>query len=131
MALCCRYSSGGKTPAYDAADAFVALCTAILHAEGACRAAIDGDPFLKESEGLVWVPSIPCSQPGRLGTRRLATLRRPAPLRWGGPLALLAAPVRGPAPRLEHRQGDDDEQHGDAAGCMNHELNRQHAGLRA
>jgi hypothetical protein len=62
-ALCCRYSSGGKTPDYDAADAFVALCTAILHAEGACRAAIDGDPFLKEREGAVWVPSISCSAP--------------------------------------------------------------------
>ncbi len=62
IALCCRYSSGGKTPDYDAADAFVALCTAILHAEGACRAAIDGDPFLKESEGAVWVPSIACSE---------------------------------------------------------------------
>jgi hypothetical protein len=33
IALCCRYSSGAKTPDYDAADAFVALCTAILHAE--------------------------------------------------------------------------------------------------
>ncbi len=63
MALCCRYSSGGKTPDYDAADAFVAFCTAILHAEGACRAAIDGDPLLKESEGAVWVPSIVCSKP--------------------------------------------------------------------
>lgn len=64
MALCCRYSSGGKTPDYDAADAFVALCTAILHAEGACRMAIDGDPFLKEREGAVWVPGIACSEPG-------------------------------------------------------------------
>lgn len=64
MALCCRYSSGGKTPDYDAADAFVALCTAILHAEGSCRMAIDGDPFLKEREGAVWVPGIACSEPG-------------------------------------------------------------------
>ncbi|HTP25994.1 MAG TPA: hypothetical protein VMK12_10085, partial [Anaeromyxobacteraceae bacterium] len=63
IACCCRYSSGGKTPDYDAADAFVALCTAILHAEGACRAAIDGDPTLKEVEGAVWVPSIACSEP--------------------------------------------------------------------
>jgi hypothetical protein len=64
MALCCRYSSGGRTPDYDGADAFVALCTAILHAEGACRAAIDGDPLLKEREGAVWVPSLACSEPG-------------------------------------------------------------------
>jgi hypothetical protein len=63
MALCCRYSSGRKVPDYDAADAFVALCTAILHAEGACRAVVDGDPFLKESEGAIWVPSIVCSAP--------------------------------------------------------------------
>lgn len=61
MALCCRYSSGGKTPDHDAADAFVALCTAILHAGGACRAAIDGDRLLGEREGAVWVPRIACS----------------------------------------------------------------------
>jgi hypothetical protein len=61
MALCCRYSSGGRTPDYDAADAFVALCTAILHVEGGCRMAGDGDPYLKTIEGAVWVPSIACS----------------------------------------------------------------------
>ncbi|XYI00016.1 hypothetical protein ACMHYB_09760 [Sorangium sp. So ce1128] len=64
LALCCRYSSGGKTPDYDAADAFVALCTAILHAEGACRPAIvDGDPSLKEREGAIWIPTIASSDP--------------------------------------------------------------------
>lgn len=63
VALCCRYNSGGKTPDYDAADAFVALCTAILHAEGSSRAAINGDPLLKEREGVVWVPSFACSKP--------------------------------------------------------------------
>jgi hypothetical protein len=62
-ARCCRYASGGKTPDYDAADAFVALCTAILHAEGACRRAIDGNPFLKGSEGAVWVPRITGGKP--------------------------------------------------------------------
>jgi hypothetical protein len=51
MAFCCRYISGGNKPDYDAADAFVALCTAILYAEGACRAAIHGNPLLKGSEG--------------------------------------------------------------------------------
>jgi hypothetical protein len=42
------------------ADAFVALCTAILHIEGACRPAMnDGvDPWLKEREGAIWVPTI-------------------------------------------------------------------------
>jgi hypothetical protein len=63
IALCCRYRSGGKTPDYDAADAFVALCTAILYAEGACRAGGDGDPYLKATEGAVWVPSIACTSP--------------------------------------------------------------------
>jgi len=62
MALCCRYSSGGKSPDYDAADAFVALCTAILHAEGRSRMATGGDPFLEESEGAVWVPIIARSE---------------------------------------------------------------------
>jgi hypothetical protein len=62
VALCCKYSSGGKRPDYDAADAFVALCTAILHAEGACHAAIDGDPLLKDREGVIWLPSIACSK---------------------------------------------------------------------
>jgi hypothetical protein len=57
LALCCRYSSGGKTPDYDAADAFVALCTAIIKAEGGCRMAADGGA-LTENEGAVWVPSI-------------------------------------------------------------------------
>ena len=59
-ALCCRYSSGGKTPDYDAADALIAHCTAILHAEGTCRMAIDGDAFAKRSEGAIWVPRIAC-----------------------------------------------------------------------
>ena len=36
--------------------------TPILHAAVACRAAIGGDPFLKERKGAVWVPSIPCSE---------------------------------------------------------------------
>jgi len=35
--------SGGAVPDHDAADAFVALCTAILYAEGACWAATAGD----------------------------------------------------------------------------------------
>jgi len=55
-AFCCRYSSGGSTPDHDAADAFIALCTAILHAEGTCRMAIDADAFVKGSEGAIWVP---------------------------------------------------------------------------
>lgn len=61
MALCCRYSSGGKTPDYDAADALVALCTAILHAEGACHTAFDADRHTEQSEGAIWVPKIACS----------------------------------------------------------------------
>lgn len=67
VALCCRYSSGTtKTPDYDVADAFVALCTAILHAEGACRPVLAADPLwherlVKEWEGAIWVPAITTS----------------------------------------------------------------------
>ncbi len=63
LALCCRYSSGGKTPDYDVADAFVALCTAVIHAEGGCRMAINGDRLLSETEGAIWVPTISSSPP--------------------------------------------------------------------
>jgi len=34
IAFCCRYDSGGRTPDHDGADAFVALCTAILYRDG-------------------------------------------------------------------------------------------------
>lgn len=51
MTSCANYNSGGRTPDHDAADAFVALCTAILYTEGACCAAVGGAPHLKESEG--------------------------------------------------------------------------------
>ena len=56
------YSSGSaKAPDHDVADAFVALCTAILYAEGACRPALAPevlahDPPVTESEGAIWVP---------------------------------------------------------------------------
>jgi hypothetical protein len=68
LALCCRYSSGtAKAPDHDVADAFVALCTAILHAEGACRPALAPDPVwpahrLKEWEGAIWVPTLRTSE---------------------------------------------------------------------
>ncbi|MBK7534805.1 MAG: hypothetical protein IPI49_05370 [Myxococcales bacterium] len=57
-----RYSSGSaKAPDHYVADAFVALCTAILYAEGACRPALAPDvlardPAVMESEGAIWVP---------------------------------------------------------------------------
>jgi hypothetical protein len=60
--LACRYSSGTrKAPDYDVADAFVALCTAILHAHGACRPVLAPDPVWDEEslqawEGAIWVP---------------------------------------------------------------------------
>jgi hypothetical protein len=69
VALACRYSSGtATTPDYDVADAFVALCTAILHAENACHAALAPDPtwqerLVKEWEGAIWVPSVASSAP--------------------------------------------------------------------
>ncbi len=69
VALCCRYSSGTtRAPDYDVADAFVALCTAILHAEGACRPVFASDPVwserhVKEWEGAIWVPTITTRAP--------------------------------------------------------------------
>jgi len=69
VALACRYSSGtAKSPDYDLADAFVALCTAILHAENGCRPALAPDPTwpehpLKEWEGAIWVPTVTTSAP--------------------------------------------------------------------
>jgi hypothetical protein len=63
VVLACRYSSGTTTsPDYDMADAFVALCTAILYAEGACRAVLARDPAwherrVKAWEGAIWVPA--------------------------------------------------------------------------
>jgi hypothetical protein len=63
LALCSRYrSSTGPTPDHDAADAFVALCTAILHAEGACHAATDGHRHRLANDGAIWVPSFSVSQ---------------------------------------------------------------------
>jgi hypothetical protein len=51
------------------ADAFVALCTAILHAENGCRPVLAPDPtwqerLVKEWEGAIWVPTITTSAPG-------------------------------------------------------------------
>jgi hypothetical protein len=75
VALACRYSSGtAKTPDFDVADAFVALCTAILYAEGACRPVIAPDPMwqerlVKEWEGAIWVPTITTSAPARAAAR--------------------------------------------------------------
>jgi hypothetical protein len=64
VALACRYSSGtAKRPDFDAADAFVALCTAILHAENGCRPVLAPDPtwqerLLMQREGAIWVPTM-------------------------------------------------------------------------
>lgn len=63
VALSGRYSSGtAKAPDHDVADALVALCTAILHAEGACRPALppgSGEHLAEASEGAIWVPAFP------------------------------------------------------------------------
>lgn len=62
-ALAARYDSGtAAAPDHDVADAFVALCTALLHVEGACRPALAPDPTcdrrqLMEWEGAISVPS--------------------------------------------------------------------------
>ena len=71
VALAGRYSSATtKTPDHDVADAFVALCTAILHAENGCRPMLAPDPtwherLVKEWEGAIWVPTLVASQGGR------------------------------------------------------------------
>ncbi len=55
LALGRRYNSGTmKAPDHDVADAWVALCTAILHAEGAAHPSVGADP----REGAIWVPSL-------------------------------------------------------------------------
>lgn len=65
MARACHYNSGTEThPDHDMADAFVALCTAILHAEGRCRPALPLGPAqeaqaLMEREGAIFVPALP------------------------------------------------------------------------
>jgi hypothetical protein len=62
VTLACRYSTGTtRSPDHDVADAFVALCTAILHAEGASRPLLAPDSgrpegHLRASEGAIWVP---------------------------------------------------------------------------
>ena len=62
LALACRYDSGSsRATDYDVADALVALCTAILHAEGACLPVVAPDPVgdqpdLRSAEGAIWVP---------------------------------------------------------------------------
>lgn len=59
QALCCRYSSGtARAPDHDVADAFVALCTAILHAEGACRPALASDDLWSDQELKLWEGAI-------------------------------------------------------------------------
>lgn len=69
VVVACRYSSGTrKAPDYDVADAFVALCTAILHAENGCHAVLAPDPtweerLVKEWEGVIWVPTTTRSAP--------------------------------------------------------------------
>lgn len=67
LALCCHYNSGGHSPDHDAADAFVALCTAILYAEGACRPALGPDPRVHQREGAIYVPTHPArAQPAAI-----------------------------------------------------------------
>lgn len=64
IALACRYRSDTtNSPDHDVADALVALCTAVLHAENGCRAVLALDPAwpeatLKEREGAIWIPAI-------------------------------------------------------------------------
>jgi hypothetical protein len=81
--LACRYDSGtARKPDHDVADAFVALVTALLYAEGRCRPLLAPDarhpePLLRQTEGAIWVPAAPkraALPPGRAG-RGAATSR--------------------------------------------------------
>lgn len=62
-----RYNSGtAKTPDVDVADAFVALCTAILRTENGCRTILAPNPtcherLVKEWEGAIREPAITTS----------------------------------------------------------------------
>jgi hypothetical protein len=58
LRFCLNYSSGGGAPDYDGADAFAALCTAILYREGQCRAATGDEPTAHRFEGAIWVPRL-------------------------------------------------------------------------
>jgi len=58
LAVCRTYDSGGAAPDHDAADAFVALCTAILYAHGACRPALPASEEARAArEGIIWLPA--------------------------------------------------------------------------
>jgi hypothetical protein len=63
VARACRYDSGAPAaPDHDVADAFVALCTALLYAEGACRPAVlpaagRTPRRVAQREGAIWVPT--------------------------------------------------------------------------
>jgi hypothetical protein len=65
VARASRYNSGTEShPDHDMADAFVALCTAILHAEGRCHPAVPLGPAqetqaVMEREGAIFVPALP------------------------------------------------------------------------
>jgi predicted nuclease with RNAse H fold len=53
VALACNYNSGtAESPDHDVADAFIALCTAILYAEGLCHPTPQAP-----HEGTIWVPT--------------------------------------------------------------------------
>ncbi len=65
LAAAHRYDSGTPaSPDHDVADAFVALCTAILHSEGASRPAVEASSRALEREllareGAIWIPRRP------------------------------------------------------------------------
>lgn len=75
VALACRYSSGtAKSPDYDVADALVALCTAILHAENGCRPVLAPDLTWQERLVKEW-EARSGSRPSRRARRRRRLLR--------------------------------------------------------
>jgi hypothetical protein len=83
VSAACRYSSGSSaSPDHDIADAFVALCTAVLYAEGACRPAMAPDPSWPEPvvtawEGAIWVPPVAATPAGQRPARPLVAAGNP------------------------------------------------------
>lgn len=61
-AFCETYTSGGRSPDHDGADAFVALATAIFYREGLCQMVLPPDisPHTHKIEGAIWAPRVAC-----------------------------------------------------------------------
>lgn len=62
LRACTEYHSSAGAD-FDAADALVALCTAILYLEGACVMAVPHSESRPPRDGVIWVPKASSSWP--------------------------------------------------------------------